>query len=33
MTRTFPHALGDFLGGLAVGLAVSGYIGWAMSRD
>lgn len=28
-----PHALDDFLGGLAVGLAASGTIGWAMSRD
>jgi hypothetical protein len=28
-----PHALDDFLGGLAVGLAASAYIGWAMSRD
>lgn len=28
-----PHALDDFLGGLAVGLAVSGCIGWAMTRD
>jgi hypothetical protein len=28
-----PHALDDFLGGLAVGLVASGYIGWAMSRD
>lgn len=28
-----PHALDDVLGGLAAGLAVSGYVGWLMSRD